>query len=101
MPKFDILLYVATITVAAILFAISLPLGSPHLFAYCLLSQIGTVAADDDAFRIFCMRPPTDSRTGVEGTVDNRSRAVKQYDNLDRLLPQSGANVDLWSEVHE
>lgn len=86
MLKHNWLLYGVTITVTAILFVISLPLGSPHIFAYCLLSQLGTVPYDIDAFRIYCRRESTDSgvTSGFDGPLDRRQQTVQEYDLYER-----------------
>jgi len=96
MRMLNLFLLVVTAAVSAILFAISLPLSSPHIFGYCLLSQMGTVPVDDDAFRVFCLRGPTDSGLlGVDDQFDKLVHTLKEYDTYDRILPQSGLNVDL------
>lgn len=86
MLKHNWLLYGVTITVTTILFVISLPLSSPHIFAYCLLSQLGVVPFDIDAFRIRCRRESTDSgvTSGFDGPLDRRQQTVQEYDLYER-----------------
>lgn len=91
---FEILSIVTISIVVMVIIAVSIPLGSPHIFAYCLLSQMGTVPVDVDAFRIFCFKEPTDSDNGVEDTPDKRVHTLYEYDRYDRYLPQSYGSVD-------
>lgn len=89
---FDILFLVVATIIGIFLIATSIPLGSPHIYAYCLLSQLGTIPADSDAFRIFCLKGSTDSANGVEDTIDDRVQGLKDLDSLDRYVPyQRGA----------
>lgn len=106
MKFIDVLFPLAAVTIGGFLIATSIPLGSPHIFAYCLLSQIGTVPVDTDAFRIFCLKGPTDSGvTGVNGELNNlpdatvqvpseRLHTLYEYDAYDRWLPQSSGPAD-------
>lgn len=108
----DVLFLAVTSLLGTFLIATSIPLGSPHIYAYCLLSQFGTVPVDTDAFRIFCLKEPTGSGvTGSEGELSNLPDAVEQtpskrpftlyeYEAYDRFVPQSSGPLDhkLWGE---
>lgn len=106
MKPYDVVFLLVVSTLGLFLIATSIPLGSPHIFAYCLLSQIGTVPVDTDAFRIFCLKEPTESgSTGLDGGDNNprygatqaptqRPYTLYEYEAYDRFLPQSSGISD-------
>lgn len=85
----SLLLFTIITVIGMFVIATSIPLGSPHIYAYCLLSQIGTVPVDSDAFRIFCTKAPTtpaDDR-GRDESTDNRLQNLLDSDKYDRYVP--------------